>query len=128
MAFICIGCWELPEDGPQAPGGQHLLGDKGNEQGGEGVGDNTRHSRIEAKRHWHGPGTLGILTLPLTLGLELGDEQGLLLLVGVRGRIQVPLVPPDKPVWCPRLGPGEEPSQVTAWLAYLSKYLSAYQG
>lgn len=59
-------------------------------------------------------------------GWEL--KRGCSFWVGVRGRIQVPPVPPDKPVWLPppRL-PGEVLSQAAAWLGYLPEYLSTYQ-
>ena len=87
-----------------------------------------------------GPSTLGAcLLLPLMFGVwgwmtaremchvleGLGTvKRHCSFWVGVRGRIQVPPVPPDKPVWLPPPWlKGEEPSQAAAWLAYLSVHL-----
>lgn len=147
MAFICIGCWELPEDSPQTPGGQHLHRDAGtgveesNGQGKSGGGVTTPDAPESGQKGTGlGPATVGaLLPLPLICGVwgwvkrremcyipeGLGTvKRCCSFWVGVRGRIQVPPVPPDKPVWWPLPWlEEEEPSQAAAWLAYLSEHL-----
>ena len=57
LASFAFGCWELPEDSPQGPGGQHLRRAGGSGEGSLGiawVGWQPRCSRIRAKgpRAW----------------------------------------------------------------------------
>lgn len=87
MAFICIGFWELPEDGPQAPGGQHLREDLGlGSGGGEQRAGRSRGGVIPdapesgQKGTGFGPGALGALPVgalgALPLALTCGPGAG----------------------------------------------------
>lgn len=62
-------------------------------------------------------------------GGGLGKEKrGCSFWVGMRGRVQVPLVAPDKPVWLPRLGyEGRKPVRLQSDLPCSSQYLSSCQ-
>lgn len=109
--------------------------EEGHEEGESGGGVTTPDApESEQKGTGLGPGTLAsCLPLPLLCGVRGWVRAGEMChvpgglgtvkrccssWVGVRGRIQVPPGPPDKPVWLPLpWREGEEPSQAAAWLA-----------